>query len=185
MKKSFLAISTTIIVTLLSCQKPVDENKIASDAVEAYKEKQMVETDKMKTIAQQFYNQLSNPNDPQTDALSKNYMDENWVSTPKPISGAGRVGFVKTLSIFGAMIPDLKWEPQEMLVSGNRIIVRSIATGTPNSEEGRFFGTPTNGTKKFEIPTIDIHTIENGKITESHHVEAWLTALGQINEQSK
>ncbi|MFS4448683.1 ester cyclase [Maribacter sp. 2307UL18-2] len=183
MKKSILVINTLISVILFSCQKPIDENKIASDAVEAYKEKQTIEADKMETIAQQFYNQLSNPNDPQTDALSKNYMDENWVSTPEPIGGAGRVGFVKTLSVFGAMITDLKWEPQEMLVSGNKIIVRSIATGTPNSPEGYFFGTPTNGSKRFEIPTIDIHTIENGKITESHHVEAWLTALGQINEK--
>ena len=51
-----------------------------------------------------------------------------------------------------------------MLVVDNRVIVRSIATGTPNSPEGYFFGVPTDGSKSFEVQTIDIHTVEDGKL---------------------
>jgi len=39
-------------------------------------------------------------------------------------------------------IPDLKWEIREVLVSGNRVIVRGEATGTP---AGELMGAPTNG----------------------------------------
>ena len=44
-------------------------------------------------------------------------------------------------------IPDLKWEIKEILVSGNRVIVRGEATGTPT---GELMGTPTNG-KSFKL----------------------------------
>ncbi len=46
-------------------------------------------------------------------------------------------------------IPDLKWEIKEVLVSGNHVIVRGEATGTP---AGELMGAPTNG-KSFRQPT--------------------------------
>jgi predicted ester cyclase len=87
--------------------------------------------------------------------------------------------------MFHGMIPDLKWEVQEMLVEGNRVIVRSKATGTPNSPEGYFFGVPTDGSKSFEIQTIDIHTIEGGKMIRSFHTEDWATAIQQVGPSQK
>lgn len=41
-------------------------------------------------------------------------------------------------------------------------------------------GTPTDGTKSFKIMTIDIHQIENGKLTTVHHLEDWGTAMKQL-----
>jgi len=87
------------------------------------------------------------------------------------------------LGAFGGMIPDLNWDVKEMLVDGNRVTVRSIASGTPNSPEGHFFGAPTDGSKKFEIMTIDVHTIENGKMVRSYHVEDWATAIQQVSQK--
>jgi len=83
----------------------------------------------------------------------------------------GQIGF------FWKLIPDLKWEPQEMINEGNKYMIRSIVTGTPN---GDFMGLPTNGTKSFKIMTIDIHTIENEKLTAVHHLEDWATAMKQL-----
>src|SRR5260370_15209661 len=64
-------------------------------------------------------------------------------------------------------IADLKWEIKEVLVSGNHVIVRGEATGTP---AGELMGTPTNG-KSFKLMSLDLHTIDGGQIARTHHVE--------------
>ena len=74
-------------------------------------------------------------------------------------------------------IPDLKWEIKEVLVSGNRVTVRGEATGTPASE---FMGVP-HSSKSFKLMSIDVHTIEGGKIVRSYHVEDWLGAVRQLS----
>ena len=74
-------------------------------------------------------------------------------------------------------IPDLKWEIKEVLVSGNRVTVRGEATGTP---AGEFLGVPHGG-KSFKLMSIDVHTIEGGKIVRSYHVEDWLGAVRQLS----
>ncbi len=81
------------------------------------------------------------------------------------------------LEFFWKIIPDLKWEPQEIMNEGNTYIVRSIATGTPN---GDFMGAPTDGTRPFKIMTIDIHKMNDGKFISTHHVEDWVTAMKQL-----
>src|SRR5882724_6776769 len=74
-------------------------------------------------------------------------------------------------------IPDLKWEIKEVLVSGNRVTVRGEATGTP---AGEFLGVPHGG-KSFKLMSIDVHTIEGGKIVRSYHIEDWLGAVRQLS----
>ena len=81
------------------------------------------------------------------------------------------------IQYFWKLIPDLKWEPQEILQDGNRVIVRCIATGTP---KGEFMGLKPDGNKSFRIMTIDIHTVEKDKITTIYHVEEWTTAIMQL-----
>jgi hypothetical protein len=64
-------------------------------------------------------------------------------------------------------VPDLKWEIKEVLVSGNQVTVRGEATGTPAAE---FMGTPHSG-KSFKLMSIDVHTLEGGKMVRSYHIE--------------
>ena len=104
-------------------------------------------------------------------------MIDKWVSIPTPRGGPDAAGFVKSLKGFGAAIPDLKWEIQEILQDDNRYIVRSIATGTPVKP---MFGVEPKG-NSFKIMTIDIHTVENGKIVQSYHVEEWAKAIQQLS----
>lgn len=139
----------------------------------------------LKTLAQKFYTALSTTPNESTPSSTAEWMATNWNSTPTPQGGAGLEGFVKTLYMFHGMIPDLNWEVKEMLVDDNRVIVRSIASGTPNSPEGYFFGVPTDGSKKFEIQTIDIHTIEDGKLTTAFHTEDWAKAIQQVTAKAE
>jgi predicted ester cyclase len=75
------------------------------------------------------------------------------------------------------MMPDLKFEPQEMLAVGDRVIVRSVASGSPS---GPFMGVETDGSRSFRIDTIDIHLVVDGRIAEVFHVEDWMTAIRQV-----
>ena len=74
-------------------------------------------------------------------------------------------------------VPDLKWEIKEILVSGNQVTVRGEATGTP---AGEFMGAPHSG-KSFKLMSIDVHTLEDGKMVRSYHIEDWLGAVRQIS----
>lgn len=82
------------------------------------------------------------------------------------------------VQFFWKLIPDLKWEIQELLVEGNTVIVRSLATGSPR---GDFMGlTGLDGSKSFRVTTIDIHTVEDGRVKSVHHLEDWGTAINQL-----
>ena len=74
-------------------------------------------------------------------------------------------------------VPDLKWQIKDVLVSGDQVIVRGEATGTP---AGEFFGAPHTG-KSFKIMSIDVHTLRDGKMVRSYHIEDWIGAVRQLN----
>jgi hypothetical protein len=83
---------------------------------------------------------------------------------------------IKRVSGFATSIPDLKFDIKEVLVSGDRVIVRGEVTGTP---AGDLFGVPHTG-KSFRIMAIDIQTVRDGKIAKTFHMENWLSAIGQL-----
>lgn len=86
---------------------------------------------------------------------------------------------IQMISGFAQLIPDLKVEIKDILVSGDRIIVRAEAKGTP---AGELFGAPNTG-KSFDMMTIDILTVRDGKISQTHHLENWFSALSQLRAQ--
>jgi hypothetical protein len=75
------------------------------------------------------------------------------------------------------LVPDLKWQIKDVLVAGNQVTVRGEATGTPS---GEFFGAPHTG-KSFKVMSIDVHTIEGGKMVRSYHIEDWTGAVRQLS----
>lgn len=81
------------------------------------------------------------------------------------------------IQYFWKLVPDLKWEIQEMIAEGNQVVVRSLASGSP---VGNFMGVEVDGSKSFKTMTIDIHTVENGQLVAVHHLEDWATAIKQL-----
>ncbi|MDP2904217.1 MAG: ester cyclase [Methylovulum sp.] len=129
-----------------------------------------------------FYDLLGNPD---TDvAILKEHAASviglKWDAIPTPLGGLGLEGFAQTFSRYHQAIPDMKWEPQSILKSGSHTYtVRSLGSGTPVFD---FLGigaewVPGN---HFEIMTIDIHTVKNGKIIRTYHVEDWRDAMRQL-----
>lgn len=124
-----------------------------------------------------FYDMLNQPAGKDLKALAEQALSPDWKSYSSEVDFKGRDAFVAQVGGFGKLIPDLKWEIKDVLVDGNRVIVRSEASGTPVAP---FFGTPPSG-KTFKIMTIDIHTIKDGKAVTAHHVEDWAGALRQLS----
>src|SRR6267142_5260032 len=87
----------------------------------------------------------------------------------------GRDTSIKVVGNFSKSIPDMRFEIKEVLVAGDRVIVRGEVTGTP---AGDLFGVPHTG-KGFRIMAIDIQTVQDGKIARTYHLENWLSAMGQ------
>jgi len=88
----------------------------------------------------------------------------------------GRDNSIRVVGGFAKSIPDMKFDIKEVLVAGDRVIVRGEVTGTP---AGDLFGVPHSG-KSFRIMAIDIQTIKDGKIARTYHLENWLSAVGQL-----
>lgn len=130
-----------------------------------------------KPVVSAFYELLTMPSASDLDTKIETILSDNWTSIGD-YSGKNksRDMFLKQLGGFGKLIPNLNWSVQEIIKDGNRYVVRSRATGTPS---GPFFGVDGKG-KSFDILAIDIHTVENGKIVQSYHVEDWAGALKQL-----
>ena len=101
----------------------------------------------------------------------------DWVSCGANDVCGAREQVIAAIAGRHKAIPDLKWEIKEVLVADNRVTVRGEATGTP---AGEFMGVPHGG-KSFKLMSIDVHTIEGGKIARSYHIEDWLGAVRQLS----
>jgi len=131
-----------------------------------------------KLNVQKFYDLLSNPGSISHVSAFQGVTGENWESIGN-YSGKNktRQAFVGQMGGFAKLIPDLNWAVQAMHQDGNFVIVRSRATGTP---VGPLFGVDGEG-RSFDIMTIDIHEINDGKIISTYHVEDWASALQQLS----
>ncbi len=133
-----------------------------------------------KATVQKFYDLLSNPGSASHVDAFVDATAESWESVGD-YSGKNKTrdAFVGQMGFFADLIPDLDWAVQDMHQDGNVIVVRSRATGTPT---GPLFGVDGQG-RGFDILTIDIHELEEGKIVRSYHVEDWAGALQQLSGQ--
>ena len=131
-------------------------------------------------VVKAFYSELlTRPTGLTKDQLFA-VLSEDYVSIPTPPGGPGAEGVFNTLQYFAQIVPDLTWEPQEIIQHGNRFTVRGKATGTP---VGPFFSVDPATGKSFEIMSIDILTVENGKLVHAYHLEDWTSAIAQLTAE--
>jgi len=131
-----------------------------------------------RAVVESFYTQLLNgAGSGDLGKRAETVLSANWESIGD-YSGRNktRPEFVGQLGAFAQMLPDMKWQIVEIIEAGNRYVVRGRATGTPAKP---FFGVEPNG-KSFDIMSLDIHTVEGGRIVRSYHIEDWASALRQL-----
>jgi ketosteroid isomerase-like protein len=111
-------------------------------------------------------------------AIQEQILTDDYQSCAGYLPGEcwGRDTSVKVVGGFAKSIPDMTFEIKEVLVAGDRVVVRGEVSGTPAAD---LFGVPHTG-KSFKIMTVDIQTIKDGKIATTYHMENWLSALAQL-----
>ena len=123
-----------------------------------------------------FYEALSLPASKDVRALVEGVASPTWRSFSGEATSKSREEFIQQVIGFGKLIPDLRWDVKEVFSDRDRVIVRSEASGTPASD---FMGVPHGG-KRFAVMTIDVHTVEGGKLVAAHHVEDLAGAIRQL-----
>ncbi|MEP7120959.1 MAG: ester cyclase [Byssovorax sp.] len=130
-----------------------------------------------RSIVAPFYNALNRPAEKDVAALVEGAALADWRSFSGEGVSKSRDEFIQQVKGFGKLIPDLAWDIKEVLVDGDKVVVRSEASGTP---AGELFGVPHGG-KSLRIMTIDVHTVRDGKLAAAHHVEDWAGAIRQLS----
>jgi predicted ester cyclase len=138
-------------------------------------EAQTLSVEQARAIVTPFYQALNAGND--APALINQVTSADWMSCGGNEVCRSRDQVGASIASLEKAVPDLKWEIKDVLVSGDRVIVRGEATGSPN---GPFMGVPSAG-RNFRIMSIDIHTISDGKLARSYHVEDWMGATRQLS----
>ena len=110
-------------------------------------------------------------------ALLDQTLAKDWADVPlAPGQGPGSEGMKGALDGYKAAFPDFLAKNEDFIVSGDRVVVRSTITAT---QKGDFASVKASG-KPVKIMAIDIHTICDGKIVSTFHVEDWLTGLFEM-----
>ncbi|MEM1075889.1 MAG: ester cyclase [Pseudomonadota bacterium] len=142
----------------------------------------VAQADDLQVVKTFYADHLTTPTD-----LTRQHLDEvlaeKFVLAPTPPLGSDAQGMFDIVKFGGRVVPDLAWQPHEILQHGNRYTVRSIATGAHTAD---FMSVnPATGIS-FDIMLIDsltCLTVENGKITQSFLVENWATAIAKLTEE--
>ncbi|WP_223216396.1 ester cyclase [Rhizobium mesosinicum] len=129
-----------------------------------------------RTIIAPLYDALNQPATKDVDALLRKATTDDWMTCSAEGICLTREKLVGAFKARGETIPDLKWEIRDIMISGNQVIVRGEASGTPAKD---FMGVAATG-KSFKIMSIDIQTIRGGKIAHSYHIEDWAGAVRQL-----
>jgi predicted ester cyclase len=94
----------------------------------------------------------------QPDAADR-FIAEGLIEHNPNIRAAGRKQFLANVL---AGFSDYHGEIQEILAEGDKIVVRTLWTGT---QDGPFLGLPPSG-RKLRFTTADFYRVENGKLVE-------------------
>jgi predicted ester cyclase len=133
--------------------------------------------DEARRIVAPFYDALNRPATKNVDELFASVTTSDWQSCGGNDVCVPRQVVVGAVKRRGADVPDLAWAIVDVRVAGaDTIVVRGEATGTPARE---FFGVAPTG-KAFRVMSVDVHTVRDGRIARSYHVEDWAGAMRQV-----
>lgn len=147
---------------------------LASPAIA--RDREALTIDRARAIVAPLYDALNEPAKKDVPALLAAATNPDYRSCSTNQDCLDRTQLAAQFKIFGAIIPDLHWKVIDVWTSGNRITVRGEATGTPAQP---LFGVAPTG-RSFRTISIDMFTVENGKLSTAYHVENWAAAMQQI-----
>jgi ketosteroid isomerase-like protein len=130
-----------------------------------------------RAIVAPLYDALNEPAKKDIAALLAQTTSADFLSFATEDECVGRDAVVARFTNLGKVVSDLRWTIKQIWVSGDEIIVRGEATGTPIQP---FLGVQPTG-KSFKTMSIDVHTVKGGKIVRTYHLENWTVAIRQLS----
>ncbi len=131
-----------------------------------------------RAIVAPLYDALNQPAKKDVVALLARATNPDYQSYSTNDDWLNRKQLADVFKMIGAAVPDLRWSIKDILVSGDQIVVRGEATGTPERD---LFGTKPTG-RSFKTMSIDVFTVKGGKLASAYHVENWVGALEQLGK---
>ena len=131
-----------------------------------------------RAIVAPLYDALNHPAKKDVAALLARATNADYKSYSTNEDWLNRNQLADVFETLGSAVPDLRWMIKDVRVSGDQIVVRGEATGTPELE---LFGAEPTG-KSFKTMSIDLFTVKGGKLASAYHVENWVGALQQIGK---
>lgn len=130
------------------------------------------------TLVRRFYEALSTGN----VALIDDVLAPDWETIPlPPHTSEGPAGYKDLIVFLRNVFPDLSITVEDVVVSGDRVAVRSLAHGTHSSE---VLGIPATG-RQVEFRASDFHRLEQGRIAQTWHLEDYFGLLNQLGATFK
>ena len=132
--------------------------------------------ERAREIVAPLYEALNQPQEKDVPALLAQACHVDYKSYSTNDEWLSRETLAEVFRQIGASVPDLTWSVLDIMVSGDRVIVRGEATGTP---VGEFFGARPTG-RSFKTMALDVFTVRGDKLASAYHVENWVGAIQQI-----
>jgi predicted ester cyclase len=119
-----------------------------------------------------FYRAFAGQPDLLDDCVTAEWQDIPLAPGQQP----GRDGAKPLIAGFSTLFADLKIEIIEVIGAQGKAAVRAVMTGR---HVGELFGVAPTG-KTFTVPIHEFHTIEDGRLTQTWHMEDWLGWFAQM-----
>jgi steroid delta-isomerase-like uncharacterized protein len=167
--KKLTLIASVLFFVLIGCQ-----NNQTKEELEKYRAQVLLE-EQNQTLVKQVFDRLNKQDATVYEELYS--ADYGWyfpANNTKKLTREEEAGFVKLL---WSAFPDIQWNIEEMITSGNLVMVRFTNTGT---HEGEYQGLPPTG-KNWESGGVWIARIKEGKLVEVREeadVLGWMQQLG-------
>ena len=136
--------------------------------------------DRARIIVAPLYEALNEPSKKDITSLLNEATNDDYQSCSNNEECIDRSKLSGAFRYLGEVVPDLHWAIKEVITSGDRIIIRGEATGTPVLD---FFGVKPTG-RSFKTMSIDTFTVKDGKLSRAYHIENWTAAIKQLGAPS-
>jgi ketosteroid isomerase-like protein len=169
MRKALCVLPLVVLLCLsFACQ-----DKAAMAELEKYKAQAKLE-EQNEALVRTVFGELNKHNMAYQEMYAPEYGWHFPSSNPKGITREEEAGYIK---LAWAAFPDLHWDIEEMVSSGDRVIVRYIERGT---HKGEYQGLLATG-NRIEASGIWMARIKDGKIVEVREdfdALGWMQQLG-------
>ncbi|MEZ5102405.1 MAG: ester cyclase [Thermoleophilia bacterium] len=116
--------------------------------------------DRLDTIRRLYETINAGDLDAMRETVAEGFVEHEQIPGIEPT----REGVVEWFGIMRAAFPDLRFHVDELLPSGDRVVVRAHVTGT---HEGEWMGMPATG-RSFSVNVIDILRVGDDGLVHEH-----------------